>query len=134
MKIDMFIAICILLCIMFLVIGVKYFLKKAFLKDKKCESLKEQQLKCLCFDSSIETKIISEVYKSIEKYFKIKSCYLTPNDKMIQFHNLDSFSLHENYEDFIEEIEVQYGVNNLELNDRLIDIIIKIQKNMKDEI
>jgi len=100
--------------------------KKHMFKDRKCISFKKQVEDYSIINNHIDENVVRELYELIEKYFKVKTCYLSPNDKMKIFHDLSSFDLHENYEDFISHMDKEFK-SVIKPEDELIDLMIKIQ-------
>jgi hypothetical protein len=101
--------------------------KRKITKSKKAIDFSEQAIDGDIVKNDISKEIVLELYQMIEKYFKVKMRYLRPSDKIQYFYDMDSFKLSENCEDFETELENRYNVTNIDLNERLIDLMIKMQ-------
>ena len=102
---------------------IKYFNKKCTFRNRECDNLKKQ-----IETYHLDTNVTNELYGLIEKYFKVRACYLRPNDNIKIFYDLSSFDLHENYEDFVNHMTKEFNIE-VEPKDKLIDLMIKMQQN-----
>ncbi|MDR2636140.1 MAG: hypothetical protein LBC08_04855 [Campylobacteraceae bacterium] len=119
---------CILFVVIFVVIKLSIiYNKRKITKSKKTIDFSKQAIDGDIVKNDISKEIVLELYQMIEKYFKVKMCYLRPSDKIQYFYDMDSFKLGENCEDFETELENRYNITNIDLNERLIDLMIKMQ-------
>jgi 5'-deoxynucleotidase YfbR-like HD superfamily hydrolase len=102
--------------------------KRKITTSKKIVDFSEQSIESDIVKNNINKEIVLELYQMIEKYFNIKMCYLRANDKIQYFYDMDSFKLGENCEEFEAELESKYNIKDIDLKDRLLDLMIKMQR------
>ena len=123
MQLDFITVIIALVVSWILLFTVRYINKYIYIKNKKCKDNSS------FYDYDIDSFIIDEVLSLIEAHFGIKKCYIDIEDSLKSFYDMSSFDLHENYEDFEETMKKKYNVD-FTVDDRLIDVIRKITKNI----
>lgn len=131
MQIDLMDILYTILFFGILITLVKLINKRSLLKHRMCSDFSKQKLNPLILENKIEEKIVQELYEIIEKHFGIKKCYLNPDDKIKIFYDLNSFDLHEDFEDFITYLHKKFFIETIELQDTLIDIMLKMQNSVR---